>query len=124
MVERLAIASVFSVAVIVFFSYLLVTGYFVAGPADAGKPGGEAEALAACLAGKDVTIYVSKYCGACATQKEAFGDAFGLLNSVDCADEAVTCQEAGIRAVPTWVINGEIHEGVQSLERLAELAGC
>ena len=27
-----------------------------------------------------------------------------------------------MRAYPTWVINGEKYEGVQSLERLAELS--
>lgn len=123
MVERLAIASVFSVVMVVFLSYLVVTGYFVAGP-DNGEPEVEGGALASCLAEKGVKIYVSNYCGACTRQKEMFGEVFQILDSVDCAEDYDACQEAGIHAVPTWVINGEKHEGVQSFERLAELAGC
>ena len=30
--------------------------------------------------------------------------------------------KAGVRAYPTWIINGQKHEGVLSLERLAELS--
>ena len=29
----------------------------------------------------------------------------------------------GVRAYPTWVIGGKKHEGVMSLERLAEISG-
>jgi hypothetical protein len=32
------------------------------------------------------------------------------------------CVKAGVHAYPTWIINGQKHEGVLSLERLAELS--
>ena len=32
------------------------------------------------------------------------------------------CAKADVRAYPTWVIAGQKHEGVMSLERLAELS--
>jgi hypothetical protein len=33
------------------------------------------------------------------------------------------CQQAGVKAYPTWVVNSERREGVLSLEQLAELSG-
>ena len=33
------------------------------------------------------------------------------------------CQQIGVRAYPTWVIKGQRHEGVLTLDRLAELSG-
>ncbi|HEU5319680.1 MAG TPA: hypothetical protein VFX28_02680 [Methylomirabilota bacterium] len=33
------------------------------------------------------------------------------------------CQQAGVRVFPTWVVQGKRHEGVLSLDRLAELSG-
>jgi hypothetical protein len=32
------------------------------------------------------------------------------------------CVQAGVRAYPTWMIDGQKYEGVLSLERLAELS--
>jgi len=32
------------------------------------------------------------------------------------------CVKAGVHAYPTWMINGQKHEGVLTLERLAELS--
>lgn len=32
------------------------------------------------------------------------------------------CVRAGVRAYPTWMINGQKYEGVLTLERLAELS--
>ena len=84
----------------------------------------ETDQLAECLASKDVTIYVSKYCGHCQDQKELFGDSFQKLNSIDCAINTLACQEAGITGVPTWVISGESYPGVQSLSKLKELTNC
>jgi len=118
MVEGLAIASVVCIVMVVFLSFFVFTGYFVAKPA----PG--ANALAKCLTYKNATVYVSKYCSHCAEQKALFGDAFSLLNSIDCADDQQACARAGVGAVPTWSISGKHYEGTQTLERLAELSGC
>ena len=32
------------------------------------------------------------------------------------------CRQIGVKAYPTWVIGGETHEGVMTLDRLAELS--
>lgn len=80
--------------------------------------------LAECLTSKEVKIYVSKYCGHCEDQKEMFGSSFEKLNSIDCADQPLVCQEAGITGVPNWIINGQSYPGVQSLSKLKELTNC
>jgi hypothetical protein len=32
------------------------------------------------------------------------------------------CRQAGVKAYPTWVIGGQTHEGVLSLDKLAEMS--
>jgi protein-disulfide isomerase len=32
------------------------------------------------------------------------------------------CEQVGVKAYPTWIVNGERREGVQSLDQLAELS--
>jgi len=32
------------------------------------------------------------------------------------------CQAAGVKAYPTWVINGQTHEGVLTLDQLAQMS--
>ena len=32
------------------------------------------------------------------------------------------CRQIGVKAYPTWVIGGQTHEGVMTLDRLAELS--
>jgi len=76
-----------------------------------------------CISEKS-TIYVSATCTACAAQKKIFGSQFENLNSVDCAEEAQKCLEAGISRVPTWIINGEKIVGLKSIDELKELTGC
>lgn len=120
MVEKLAVASIIAILMIVFISYsLITTGYVSLGGSGVG-----AEELALCLKEKGVKLYYSRYCSACSTQKGMFGDAFDILEGVDCADERDVCEEAGVMYVPAWDIGGELHEGVQTFEKLAELAGC
>ena len=80
--------------------------------------------FAKCLTENGATIYVSKYCGHCEHQKEMFDDSLKYVNSVECTENQELCQQNGIRGVPSWIINGEKYEGVQSFERLSELTGC
>lgn len=83
------------------------------------------EALARCLTERGAIIYSTPWCGACRRQKELFGSYAELLNQVDCTQERQRCQEARIRAVPTWVFSdGTRHEGILSLRELARRAGC
>lgn len=83
-----------------------------------------------CLTDKGMKFYGSKYCGWCDKQKELFGDSLQYLNYIECIDPETDqwskeCQEAGIKAVPTWQLpDGEITSDFQSFEQLAEISAC
>ncbi|WP_017295789.1 vitamin K epoxide reductase family protein [Geminocystis herdmanii] len=91
---------------------------------------GEAEiALAKHLAENNAVMYSAYWCPHCYDQKLLFGkEAFKEMAKVECDPKGVApapqkCIDAKVRAFPTWVIDGTIYEGVQSLEKLAELTG-
>ncbi len=81
------------------------------------------EELVKCIASKSI-VYSSETCSACKYQKTLFGNSYSLINEVDCLNEGQKCQEAGIRATPTWVINNQQHLGVKTIEELKELTEC
>lgn len=81
------------------------------------------EDTAKCI-GENSKLYLANGCIACSKQEEMFGENFKYLNTMDCKAEAEKCGEAGIIAVPTWIINERQYRGVQSIERLKNLCGC
>jgi len=84
----------------------------------------ENTALALCLTEHDVTMYGTEWCPHCQNQKKAFGSAFKEINYVDCDKDRNACEQAGVQGYPTWNINGQNYPGEQSLDKLAQLAGC
>jgi uncharacterized membrane protein len=98
---------------------------------DVTTTSGEAEiALARHLKQVGAKEYVAWWCPHCHEQKLLFGkEAYSELDHTDCApadnpnalkDE---CKAANIQSYPTWIINGKIYAGVQTLEELANLTG-
>jgi len=87
----------------------------------ATRGNGVSEKLTKCI-GENSELYVQLGCNACARQKEMFGKNSQYLNIIDCWFEREKCLE--IQYVPTWIIKGEKHTGVQSIEKLKELTGC
>lgn len=90
---------------------------------------GQAEIdLAKHLAQNGAIMYSAYWCPHCFEQKLLFGkEAFRALGKVECDPKGVApapqkCIDAKVRAFPTWVINGEVYEGVQTLEELAKLS--
>ena len=86
-----------------------------------------------CLAEKGAKMYGAYWCSHCNNQKEAFGSSFDLFNSlggyVECDPKGknaqpAKCEEAGILGYPTWIINGQVYEGEQSLSRLSAISEC
>lgn len=73
--------------------------------------------------------YAAFWCPHCYEQKQLFGkEASKELIDVECAPEGNNpqpqkCIDAKVKAFPTWVINGKIYEGVQTLDKLADLTG-
>lgn len=74
--------------------------------------------------GENSIIYVQLGCHACKIQEEMFGENYKYLSVIDCWFERETCAKEQITHTPTWSINGEKYNGVQSIEKLKELARC
>ncbi|MFZ5955431.1 MAG: hypothetical protein ACOYT4_03320 [Nanoarchaeota archaeon] len=69
-------------------------------------------------------LFVLKTCSHCAKQKEILGDYLKYFNMTDCIENPKECNDYNITHVPSWVINGQKYEGIQTLKQLKELAGC
>ena len=76
---------------------------------------------------KGAVLYGAWWCPHCTHQKELFGiEAIELLPYVECdKDDAgrARCQQAQVRAYPTWELNGEQRVGVLSLKELEIWSG-
>ncbi len=82
------------------------------------------DSFAQCLTDEGMVMYGTEWCSHCKAQKELFGESFGYVNYVDCDLKEDECVEAGITGFPTWVIDGELYPGKQSIERLHYLTDC
>ena len=95
--------------------------------AGASSPG--AIELASHLSETDAKMFGAYWCAHCQDQKELFGkQAFKKVDYVECAQDGENsqtqlCRSEGIQAFPTWKIDGELHQGVQTLDELANLSG-
>ena len=76
---------------------------------------GKFDGFAKCLTEKGAVMYGEDWCKYTQGQKGMFGKSFKYVNYEVKSD---------LRFRPTWVINGEIYEKVQSFERLSALTGC
>ena len=61
-------------------------------------------------------------------QKARFGPAAALLPYVECDPRGrgaapARCETAAVRRYPTWLIAGQRHEGVLTLDELARASG-
>jgi uncharacterized membrane protein len=103
------------------YSNLLTPGF--------GRADPQLQALATHLSEQDARFYGASWCPACQQQLDLFGAASDELPYVECSPRgrgglmASACLTAGIESYPTWVINGQRHEGVLEPERLARLSG-
>jgi hypothetical protein len=54
--------------------------------------------------------------------KASFGTAFAKINFINCEEQSVQCEAAGIEAYPTRSINGQKVLGEKTHAELAQLA--
>jgi len=99
-------------------------------------PTGKYTSFARCLYEKGMRMYGSMGCSFCARQRELFGDAVKEIHEIECDPrypdaQVELCVAKNIKKTPTWIMEdaggGEIFRfdpGVQTLERLGEVAGC
>jgi hypothetical protein len=72
--------------------------------------------------------YGAYWCPHCYDQKQLFGkEAFAIINYIECTTDGKNsqtqlCEKAGIQGFPTWEIRGKLYQGIQPLEKLAELS--
>jgi len=87
----------------------------------------EAKSLAKKLKEAGAKMYGAFWCSHCFDQKQAFGaQAMSDFPYVECYPDGWkkgvkvvdACDAAGVRAFPTWVINGKVVEGELTLEAL------
>lgn len=89
------------------------------------SPGPNVEALATCLAGKNITMYGAYWCTHCQNQKALFGSSFEKIKYVECTENEKECVEKGVEGYPTWILSdGTKLTGEQTLESLASSTGC
>jgi uncharacterized membrane protein len=89
-----------------------------------------ATALAEHLTKSGVKFYGASWCPHCQQQKALFGAAARRLPYVECSPggapgtpQAPVCNDLKIESYPTWIINGQRHEEVLSMQQLAEASG-
>ena len=86
-------------------------------------------ALAEHLTKVGAKMYGAYWCSHCQDQKQLFGkEAVSKLNYIECDPTGKNskmnlCVAAGIKAYPSWDIDGKLREGVISLEDLAKSSG-
>ena len=91
---------------------------------------GNYDALAECLAAKQVKMYGLYWCTHCADQKNMFGSSFKYVPYIECGvkgsrQETPECIQAHVKNFPTWEFpGGERHEGVLPLKDISERSGC
>ncbi|MFC1734085.1 hypothetical protein ACFL6I_27590, partial [candidate division KSB1 bacterium] len=113
--------SIDSTTLLIILAVLVLVVYFTYFRGD-GTDGPSIDTVK-CIGSKS-TIYISTGCHVCAQQEELFGENFKYLNIVNCFIEGEKCSQANVTRVPTWMINGEMMTGLQSIEKLINLAGC
>ena len=94
----------------------------------AGPEDPHLEALATHLHESGARFYGAYWCPACQEQKELFTASVERLPYIECTPEgrggprAVDCLTRNIEQYPTWIIDGQRHTGVVSVERLGRLS--
>jgi hypothetical protein len=78
-----------------------------------------------CISSKSF-LYSQVGCSHCITQKEILGNSTKLFNIIECneGDNLKKCNNVGITATPTWIIDNKKYPGVKSLEELKQLTSC
>lgn len=94
--------------------------------ANSGKvPPGKYDALAKCIAEKNVVMYGAYWCPHCQAVKAEFGTSFQFVPYVECTQQTDLCVQKGVRGYPTFIWpDGHRLEGEQSLQQLSSATGC
>ena len=116
------------------FMFLITTLFLIAGCSSTKYTKESLDALANCLADKNVKEYGAFWCPNCAKQQKMFGSSYGVLVNRDVYVECDArgenpqpelCLEKNVQKYPDWEFaDGTRLVGVQDLEVIASTAGC
>jgi glutaredoxin len=87
------------------------------------------DAMAKCMASKQVKMYGAYWCPHCADQKEILGESYRFVY-VECGvpgshAELDQCTAQGVKVFPTWKFQDRaLTPGVFSAEELSDKTGC
>ncbi|MFH1474201.1 MAG: thioredoxin domain-containing protein [Candidatus Aenigmatarchaeota archaeon] len=84
----------------------------------------EYDEFAKCLTDSGAVMYGTEWCGHCQNQKAMFGNSFSYVNYVDCDNNKLLCDNAGVEGYPTWRIDANNYPGEKTLQALSDLSGC
>jgi len=76
------------------------------------------DGFAQCLTDKGAIMFGSSSCQYTHAQQGMFGNSARFIDSRDFT------KDPNIKVTPTWLINGNYYENVQTFDRLASLTGC
>jgi uncharacterized membrane protein/glutaredoxin len=109
---------------------LLHANYVAPQEQPAGPEDPTIRALAEHLTEEGVLFYGASWCPHCQEQKRLFGASASRLPYIECSPagpntpQSPSCNSAGVRSYPTWIINGRAFVGeVLSLAQLANATG-
>ena len=88
------------------------------------KKPGSYDSFAKCLSEKGAVIYGNDFCQYTNKQLNYFGNSKKYLNYVKCIDNKELGDSKAIKVTPTWEINGQMYEQVQTFEKLSAVSGC
>ena len=87
------------------------------------------DAMAQCMASKQVKMYGAYWCSHCADQKEILGKSYRFVY-VECGvpgshAEQQQCTDRGVKVFPTWQFqDGVLKPGVFTAGELSDKSGC
>lgn len=113
--KRKAIKTTIIFVMVAFFIGGSVTGFIVYN----NNKTGPYDNFAKCLTEKGAVMYGAiSWCQYTKEQVAMFGKSFKYINYKEYQEGP------NIKVTPTWIINGQKYERVQSFKRLSELTGC
>ena len=54
-------------------------------------------------------------------QKKELGESFNIIRYIQCDENPYECTSKGVTSTPAWIIEGQMHEGFQELEKLEKI---
>jgi hypothetical protein len=102
---------------IILIIFVLVVGGIGFSYMNSKKPG-PLDDFAKCLTEKGAVMYGASWCKYTAAQKGMFGNSMRFIDYRDFTENPE------VKTTPTWFINGQKYEKVQSFDKLAAVTGC